>query len=168
MIIFSFIKKNVKKKIICFLTHHLLLKFSLTFSLCFQGQLLYWRFFHHNGISFQVENEASEEEIESLFGEIKNEKFGSKDVDDLTGLHSIFVTVSPVLCQEVKNYYDKLKNHMKIELMKKEEGEIKKKEEIDNEEVIEDLSFESIEDQNSEREKLKIKLKKYEGNFQNI
>jgi hypothetical protein len=57
---------------------------------------------------------------------------------------------------------------MKIELMKKEEGEIKKKEEIDNEEVIEDLSFESIEDQNSEREKLKIKLKKYEGNFQNI
>ena len=52
--------------------------------------------------------------------------------------------------------------------MKKEEGEIKKKEEIDNEEVIEDLSFESIEDQNSEREKLKIKLKKYEGNFQNI
>ena len=71
------------------------------------------------------------------------------------------MTVSPVLCQEVKNYYDKLKNHMKIELMKKEEGEIKKKEEIDNEEVIEDLSFESIEDQNSEREKLKIKLKKY-------
>ena len=79
---------------------------------------------------FKLRMKQVRKKFENLFGVIKDDKFGSQDVDNLTGMHSIFVTASPVLCQEVRNYYDKLKNHVKIELMKKEEGEIKKKEQI--------------------------------------
>ncbi len=122
---------------------------------------------------FKLRMKQVRKKFESLYGELNTGKFNSEDVDKMTGLHSIFVTASPVLCQEVKNYYEKLKGHVKIELIKKEEADIKKNEEIIvenqekmNEEVIEGLSFESFEDEKGEEvEKLKIKIQKNEGSF---
>ena len=122
---------------------------------------------------FKLRMKQVRKKFESLYGELNTGKFKSEDIDQMPGLHSIFVTASPVLCQEVKNYYEKLKGHVKIELIKKEEVDIKKKEETIienkekmNEEAIEDLSFESFEDEKGEEvEKLKIKIQKDEGLF---
>ena len=122
---------------------------------------------------FKLRMKQVKKKFVELYGEINDDKFGSKDIDKLAGLHSIFVTASPVLCQEVKNYYEKLKNHVKIELVKKEENDLKKKEEeiiIKNEnknieEIIEDLSFENVEDEKGEekQEKFKIKVENAQG-----
>lgn len=121
---------------------------------------------------FKLRMKQVKQKFDSLYGGVQKDKFGSQDVDKLAGLHCIFVTASPVLCQEVKNYYEKLKNHVKIELLKKEEVDLKiteeeiiKNKEKNDEEVIENLSFESMDGDGKceEMEKLKIKVDKNEG-----
>ena len=53
-------------------------------------------------------------------GLLKDTRFNSNDVDNHCGLHSIFVTASPVLTNEVRRYYEKLKEKIKVELANKE------------------------------------------------
>jgi hypothetical protein len=48
-------------------------------------------------------------------------KFSPEEIDRRCGLHIIFATASPVLTNEVKRYYNKLNEHIKEELKKKEE-----------------------------------------------
>ena len=53
--------------------------------------------------------------------------FGAEQVDASLGLHSIFVTASPVLSNEVQRYYQKLTGQVKDELKKKQERLLEKK-----------------------------------------
>lgn len=53
-------------------------------------------------------------------GALKDTRFKSTDVDSTCGLHSIFVTASPVLTNEVRRYYEKLREKIKAELANKD------------------------------------------------
>ena len=59
-------------------------------------------------------------------GILKDTRFKATDVDISCGLHTIFVTASPVLTNEVRRYYEKLNDKIKHELILKDK---KKKEE---------------------------------------
>jgi len=94
-------------------------------------------------------------------------KFGSEDVDTRCGLHIVFATASPVLTNEVKRYYERLNQHLKEELERKEKiaEERKRKEELEGSvEVIHDedddinldIEMEENEDQWSEEEEDEI------------
>lgn len=48
-------------------------------------------------------------------------KFSSKDLDKTSVLHSAFLTASPVLTNEVKRYYGRLKEHVRAELERRVE-----------------------------------------------
>jgi tetratricopeptide (TPR) repeat protein len=54
-------------------------------------------------------------------------KLGPEDIDNRCGLHTIFVTASPVLTNEVRRYYLKLNDHIKRELERKNERERQRK-----------------------------------------
>lgn len=54
---------------------------------------------------------------------LKDTRFDADDVESAIGLHSLFVTSSPVLTNEVKRYYQKLTDQIKEELRKKKERE---------------------------------------------
>jgi hypothetical protein len=49
----------------------------------------------------------------------KEINFNTEDLETINGLHTIFVTASPVLTNEVKRYFGKLTSHVKEELVKK-------------------------------------------------
>lgn len=49
---------------------------------------------------------------------VSETKLRPSDIDSRCGLHSIFVTASPILTNEVRRYYGKLKSHLKNELRK--------------------------------------------------
>lgn len=117
---------------------------------------------------FRLRMRQVKQKFETLYGEIQPENFVSQDIDKSDGLHTVFVTASPVLCEEVRNFYLKLKNHVKIEMMKKEEAQTKKKaaEIMGEDEAIEDLSFEDLdEEKGPETEKVKIKIDKNESDI---
>ena len=67
-------------------------------------------------------------------GILKDTRFKANDVDISCGLHSIFVTASPVLTNEVRRYYEKLNEKIKQELMLKDKK--KKEEEIANNPIV--------------------------------
>lgn len=52
-------------------------------------------------------------------GMLKDTRFGADDIDSVMGLHSLFVTASPVLTNEIQRYYKKLTDQIKEELEKK-------------------------------------------------
>lgn len=52
-------------------------------------------------------------------GMLKDTRFMADDIDQAIGLHSIFVTASPVLTNEIERYYNKLTDQIKEELEKK-------------------------------------------------
>lgn len=52
-------------------------------------------------------------------GMLKDTRFMADDIDQAIGLHSIFVTASPVLTNEIERYYRKLTEQIKEELEKK-------------------------------------------------
>mmetsp|Transcript_32024 Transcript_32024/g.31728 ORF Transcript_32024/g.31728 Transcript_32024/m.31728 type:complete len:346 (-) Transcript_32024:5401-6438(-) len=51
----------------------------------------------------------------------KSRRLGPEDLDRSSELHSVFVTASPVLTNEVKRFHEKLNFHLKEELKHKEE-----------------------------------------------
>jgi len=63
-------------------------------------------------------------------GMLKDTRFMADDIDQAIGLHSLFVTASPVLTNEIERYYKKLTDQIKEELEKKrrrQEEEARKK-----------------------------------------
>ena len=52
---------------------------------------------------------------------LKDTRFSVEDVDANCGLHTVFITASPVLTNEVRRYYEKLNDKIKQELAKREE-----------------------------------------------
>ena len=52
-------------------------------------------------------------------GMLKDTRFMADDIDQAIGLHSLFVTASPVLTNEIERYYNKLTDQIKEELEKK-------------------------------------------------
>lgn len=60
-------------------------------------------------------------------------RLGPEDIDKSSALHTVFVTASPVLTNEVRRYYDKLNFHLKSELKTKED--LRKAKETDIEEI---------------------------------
>ena len=73
-------------------------------------------------------------------GILKDTRFHAEDIDTSCGLHTVFVTASPVLTNEVRRYYDHLNSKIKEELNKKDK-QAKLKENPD----IEIISKEEIE-----------------------
>ena len=63
---------------------------------------------------------------------LKDINFGSDDVEKSFGLHTIFVTASPVLTVEVKRFYDKLNervvNRLKRKKLRTQEKKMNKEE----------------------------------------
>ena len=55
--------------------------------------------------------------------------FGPEDVDQRCGLHILFATASPVLTNEVKRFYWRLNDHIKTELMARNERRKQREEE---------------------------------------
>ena len=56
-------------------------------------------------------------------------RFGPEDVDQRCGLHIVFVTASPVLTNEVKRFYWRLNDHIKTELIARNERRKQREEE---------------------------------------
>lgn len=52
-------------------------------------------------------------------GMLRDTRFLADDIDATIGLHSLFVTASPVLTNEIQRYYRKLTDQIKEELEKK-------------------------------------------------
>ena len=66
-------------------------------------------------------------------------RFGPEDVGKTSVLHTAFVTASPVLTNEVKRFYGKINEHVKLELEKKiKRGEAREMDvvNLENEEVV--------------------------------
>ena len=81
--------------------------------------------------------------------------FGPDDIGKTTVLHSAFVTASPVLTNEVKRFYSKLKDHVKLELerrVKKKEAKDQNIEVIEIDEVKLKEQFSSSEDEGDEED----------------
>lgn len=70
---------------------------------------------------------------------LKDTRFNAEDVDANCGLHSIFVTASPVLTNEVRRYYEKLKEKIKTELINRD-----KRKEASQMEIIKKSEIEEI------------------------
>lgn len=58
---------------------------------------------------------------------LRDTRFSAEDVDNTTGLHTVFVTASHILTNEVHRYYDKLTTQIKEELRKRRQKLIEKK-----------------------------------------
>ena len=71
---------------------------------------------------------------------LKDINFGSEDVEKSFGLHTIFVTASPVLTIEVKRFYEKLNERVINRLKRWKQRQIQK------EEIKEEIKEESKED----------------------
>ena len=52
---------------------------------------------------------------------MKDTRISSEEVDDVCGLHSVIVTASPVLTNEIRRFYTNLRNKIIGELKKREE-----------------------------------------------
>ena len=61
---------------------------------------------------------------------MKDIRFNAEDVDNSCGIHTIFCTASPVLTNEVRRYYQRLNEKIKLELDKKAERRRLKQEAI--------------------------------------
>lgn len=51
----------------------------------------------------------------------RSKRFSPEDIDRSTVLHTVFVTASPVLTNEVKNFYKKIGEHIKEKIQEKEQ-----------------------------------------------
>ncbi len=60
-------------------------------------------------------------------GLVKDTKFEAQDLDNIYGLHCVFVTASPVLSNEVQRYYHRLTGQVKEELKNKQKRILEKK-----------------------------------------
>jgi len=58
---------------------------------------------------------------------LKSGGFTSEEAESTTGLHSVIVTASPVLTNEIRRFYTQLKTKVIGELKKREENRKKKK-----------------------------------------
>ena len=58
---------------------------------------------------------------------LKSGGFTSEEAESTTGLHSVIVTASPVLTNEIRRFYTQLKAKVIGELKKREENRQKKK-----------------------------------------
>jgi hypothetical protein len=52
---------------------------------------------------------------------LKETRCSADDIDETFGLHSIFLTASPILTNEIERYYRKLTENIKAELEKKKQ-----------------------------------------------
>lgn len=58
---------------------------------------------------------------------LRDSRFSAEDVDNTIGLHTVFVTASPILTNEVERYYRRLTDQIKEELRKRRQKLIEKK-----------------------------------------
>ena len=72
----------------------------------------------------------------------RTKQFSATDIDRSTLLHTVFVTASPVLTNEVKRFYEKISEHIKDKLRKKSQKD----------EKIVNLEMEEIFDNDSDSE----------------
>ena len=82
-------------------------------------------------------------------------KFSADDIGKTTVLHSAFVTASPVLTNEVKRFYSRLKDHVRIELerkVKKQEAKDQNIEVVEVDEVKLTEQFSSSDDEEGEED----------------
>lgn len=79
-------------------------------------------------------------------GILKNTQFAAEDLDARCGLHTIFVTASPVLTNEVRRYYEKLNEKIKQELIKRDKKREEAKKGKEQESVIEVISTSEVEE----------------------
>ena len=87
-------------------------------------------------------------------GILKNTQFAAEDVDARCGLHTIFVTASPVLTNEVRRYYEKLNEKIKQELIKRDKKKEEAKKGKIQESVIEVISKSELEEKKEESKPL--------------
>lgn len=59
---------------------------------------------------FRIRVSLNKKKFQSL---IEDTKFMADDIDETLGLHSLFVTASPVLTNEIQRYYKKLTDQIK-------------------------------------------------------
>lgn len=86
-------------------------------------------------------------------------KFEAEDLDSRCGLHTVFVTASPVLTNEVRRFYWRLNEHIREELKRRNEMKRKRKEEQNQEyDIIEDNEGELELRRQASSEKEEIKL----------
>lgn len=84
--------------------------------------------------------------------------FGAQDLDNVYGLHCIFVTASPVLSNEVQRYYHRLTDQVKEELKKKQKRILEKKREDEKKKQEEELKTQEEKEKNPEEAEILEKL----------
>jgi len=104
-------------------------------------------FFRYRSFQARKKGEATLQDV----------RFDSDDLQTTTGLHIIFVTASPVLCNEVRRYYHRLKDNVKEELSRKrrkrkarEEAEERKKKAEEEAKDLKDFEVVADEEQQGE------------------
>ena len=65
---------------------------------------------------FKIRMSLNKKKYESM---LKDTRFSVDDIDGTFGLHSLFVTASPVLTNEIQRYYQKLTDNIKEEMDRK-------------------------------------------------
>ena len=93
-----------------------------------------------------------------LEGEIKA-NFGAEDIDNVYGLHCVFVTASPVLSNEVQRYYHRLTDQVKEELKNKQKRILEKKREQEKKKKEEEIKAQEEQEKNPEEAQVLEALK---------
>jgi len=106
-------------------------------------------------------------------GLAKASNFTSEDLDNVFGLHCIFVTASPVLSNEVQRYYNRLTSQVKEELKNKQKRILEKKK-AEEEKRLEEEKLKKAQDQsevpaqdNKEEEIKEINMEEKEQELRN-
>jgi hypothetical protein len=100
-------------------------------------------------------------------GVLRDARYMADQLENLIGVHSVFVTASPVLTNEVHRYYQNLSRRIRDEIKEREEkhkekeksmepsmlSETKGKEES---EIISEITFEKMDETETEKEETKV------------